>query len=217
MINLKEKMKKFERINIYPVVTQKFCNGKKSLDILKELVDAGIKIVQLREKEMSKRELFNLGEQYRKITEDNDILLIIDDHIDIAMAVSADGVHLGQNDFPFEKVRDIDQHLIVGVSTHNLDEILQAQKFGISYINVGPIFPTKTKDVVSSSVGLENLKKWLPQITIPFTVMGGIKKNNLASLYELGVYRTAMVTEITQSSDIKKTIQEMRNLKREFR
>lgn len=216
MINLKEKMKKFEEIDLYPVVTQKFCNGRKSLDILKELVDAGIKIVQLREKEMSKRELFNLGEQYRKITEDNDILLIIDDHIDIAMAVSADGVHLGQNDFPFEKVRDIDQHLIVGVSTHNLDEILQAQKFGISYINVGPIFPTKTKDVASSSVGLENLKKWLPQITIPFTVMGGIKKNNLVSLYELGVYRTAMVTEITQSSDIKKTIQEMRSLKREF-
>lgn len=217
-MNYKEKMQKFEKIDLYPVVTEKFCNGRKSLDILKELVDAGIKIVQLREKELSKRELFNLGEKYRKITEDNDMLLIIDDHIDIAMALSADGVHLGQNDFPFEKVRDINQNLIVGVSTHNLDEILRAQKFGISYINVGPIFPTKTKELVAiHPVGLENLKKWLPQIKIPFTVMGGIKKSNLVSLYELGIYRTAMVTEITQSSDIKKTIQEIRNLRREFR
>jgi len=215
-MSLVTKMKQFEKIDFYPVVTQKFCNGRKSLDILKELVDAGIKIVQLREKEMSKRELFNLGEKYRKITEDNDMLFIMNDHIDIAMAVSADGVHLGQKDFPFEKVRDIDQNLIVGVSTHNLDEILQAQKFGISYINVGPIFSTQTKEVGVPSVGLNNLAQWLPYIKIPFTVMGGIKKSNLVSLYELGVYRTAMVTEITQSSDIKKTIQEMRILRREF-
>lgn len=191
------------------MITEKFCN-RSSLDTLKALIDADIKIVQLREKEKSKKEIFHLAEQYRKLTRDHNILLIINDHLDIGVRIDADGVHLGQDDFPYTQARQLSKKIIIGVSTHNLEEIKEAQMNNASYINVGPIFPTQTKEAPMQVVGLKNLKNWLSSITIPFTVMGGIKEENISQLKHLGIQRFAMVTEITMADNIKEKIKALR-------
>ena len=187
---------------IYPVITEKFCLDRSSIDVLREIGKAGVKVVQLREKEMSKNTLYDLALKFRQITNEYDMKLIINDHLDIALATKADGVHLGQDDMPCAPARRIAPNLIIGISTHNLEEALQAQQDGASNINIGPIFPTKTKEIPMNFLGIDALIKIKEKINIPFTIMGGIKEDNIQQLIDAGARRIAMVTEITQADDI---------------
>jgi len=189
---------------LYAVITEKFCKGRSSEDVLKQVIAAGVKLVQLREKELSKKELYPLAKKFREITLKNQVTLIINDHLDIALAVKADGVHLGQDDLPCSVARKIAPHLICGVSTHNVSEALEAQAAGASYINIGPLFSTQTKETGIPPLGLETLIKIKEKINLPCSVMGGIKENNLDELLKIGAKRIAMVTEITQADDIAK-------------
>lgn len=204
-------------LGLYPVITEEFCKGRSSLDILNMVIEAGVKIVQLREKNMTKKELYELALKYREITKSKNVKLIINDHLDIALAVKADGVHLGQNDLPAEVARKIAPKMIIGVSTHNFDEIYKAQKAKASYINIGPIFPTNTKKSEISPLGLSYLKEAIKIVKIPFTVMGGINKENIISLLELGVKNIAMVTAITASENVTQTTKEFIELINKYR
>ncbi len=195
--------------NIYPVITGKFCKNNSPLETMKILAKTGIKIVQLREKEISKKELYNLAIEFRKITSSVGIALIINDHIDIALAVNADGVHLGQDDLPCSAARKIAPSMVIGISTHNLDEAKTAQENGASYINIGPIFSTSTKETKVSALGIEIIKHINKEISIPFTVMGGIKKHNVRDLLSAGATRFAMVTEITMADNIHGRVDEL--------
>jgi thiamine-phosphate pyrophosphorylase len=127
---------------------------------------------------------------------------MINDHLDVALGVDADGVHLGQDDFPLAEARRLAPELILGASTHGREEALQAVRNGADYYNIGPIFPTETKEGVSRFLGPEAIPKISKGISIPFTVMGGIKPDNLASLLAQGASKIAVVTALTQASDI---------------
>lgn len=196
---------------LYPVITENFCNGRSGLEVLKEVIKAGVKVVQLREKDMSKNQLYHLAREYRSITKKNQVMLIINDYLDIALAVEADGVHLGQDDLPVKIARKIAPHLTLGVSTHNLEEALKAQKEGATYLNIGPIFPTKTKEIKVKPLGIAALQSIKKELKIPFTVMGGIKENNLKEVVKAGAKRIAMVTEITEAPVI---LEKIKNLQR---
>ncbi len=191
---------------LYPVITEKFCKGRSSLDVLQEVINGGAKIVQLREKKISKRDFFELATKYKEITLKNQVKLIINDHIDIAIAIKADGVHLGQDDLPCQTARELSKELIIGISTHNENEIIEATKHGASYINIGPLFSTNTKETCSP-LGINYLKNI--KTSLPFSVMGGIKKHHLIELINLGVGTIAMVTEITEASNITEKVIEL--------
>ncbi len=191
---------------LYPVITEKFCKGRRSLDVLQEVIKGGTKIVQLREKKISKRDFFELATKYKEITLKNQVKLIINDHIDIAIAIKADGVHLGQDDLPCQAARELSKKLIIGISTHNENEIIEATKNGASYINIGPLFSTNTKETCFP-LGINYLKTI--KTALPFSVMGGIKKRHLFELINLGVNTIAMVTEITEASNIKEKVIEL--------
>lgn len=199
---------------LYPVITEEFCNGRKILDVLKAVIDGGVKIVQLRQKHSTKKDLYLLAVKYRKITEINNVKLIINDHLDIALAVNADGVHLGQDDLPCNAARKIAPDIIIGVSTHNQDEIFEAENSGATYVNIGPIFSTNTKAMQIKPLELDYLKK--AKINIPFSVMGGIKKENIIKVLENGARNIAMVTEITMADDIEKTTKELIKIINDF-
>jgi thiamine-phosphate pyrophosphorylase len=199
---------------IYPVITDEFCGGRSIIYVLRQVVEAGVKIVQLRQKNSTKKELYLLALEFRKITGYHGVKLIINDHLDIAIASGADGVHLGQDDLPCAAARALAPDIIIGVSTHNEKEIACAKRDGATYANIGPVFETNTKDLPMKPLGLEYVYRVSPKIGMPFTVMGGIKKENIASLAWCGAAAIAMVTEITAAPDIKKRIEELNDILR---
>ena len=211
-MNRIEKTERFRNIDIYPVISSEFCAGRNPADVLKAIADGGAKIVQMREKNISDRNLFQLGEEFRKITLQYKMLLIIDDRIDVAAAINADGVHLGQDDLPLEAARTVSDNLIVGISTHSLEEALEAQSAGADYINIGPIFATQTKKLSYPALGPETISAIAPSLKIPFSVMGGIKARHIPELCRSGATRIAMVTEITEAEDITDKVKELRKL-----
>ncbi len=115
--------------------------------------NGGARIVQLREKDLCERDFFRLAEKFRERTAKAGMLLIINDRVDVAIAVGADGVHLGQEDFPVPAALKIAPDLLIGASSHNLEEALRAQDEGADYVNIGPIFPTGTKEGVKHFLG----------------------------------------------------------------
>ncbi len=209
---LEERQKAFDGRDLYPVVSSEFCNGRDPVTVLKAIAEGGATLVQLREKKLAKREYYELARIYREITAAHRMLLIINDHIDIALAVGADGVHLGQDDLPLAAARKIAGELLIGISTHNPEEAADAVRDGAGYINVGPIFPTGTKAVNCGPVGVEMLRKIAPGLPIPFSIMGGIKAKHIPELLAAGAKRIAMVTEITQAEDIRRQTEYLRSL-----
>lgn len=206
----------FDRIDLYPVTDQALSLGRSDLEVLEGLIAGGAGIVQLREKHLSPKEYFQTAQAFRKRTSQAGMLLIINDHLDVALACGADGVHLGQDDLPLETARRIAPKLIIGVSTHNLEEALKAQEQGADYVNIGPIFATKTKEVSMAPLGPEMIKKISPRLHIPFTVMGGISESNIGQVLEAGARKIAVVTAVTKSKEISRTVKDLRKLIMEY-
>ena len=197
----KERVEAFKKASVYPVVTTDFCAGRNPLDVVRSILEGGAKVVQVREKTMCDRDDLNLLKEARKLTDEFGALLIADDRLDAALLADADGVHLGQDDLPCAEARKLAPQLFIGVSTHNRDELLAAQRDGCSYLNIGPIFPTGTKSLPMNPLGLETLSELAPQVKVPFSVMGGIKFSHLKTLRSHGCLHIAAVTAFTQAEN----------------
>jgi thiamine-phosphate pyrophosphorylase len=193
---------KFREVDLYPVTCERLSAGRSNFDLLGAAIRGGAKIIQLREKELATGELYGMALAFRKITADAGMLLIINDRIDIALAAGADGVHLGQEDLPLSAARRIAPELLIGISTHSREEALQAQNGGADYVNIGPIFPTRTKEGVSRFLSPEAIPGIAAGLEIPFTVMGGINGANIGKVVGRGARRIAVVTAITMADDM---------------
>ena len=196
-----ERMRRFETAGLYLVTSQTLSAGRSTLDIIKMALDAGVQLIQLREKDIAVRELAILAEKARAITAQYNALLLINDRIDVALATGADGVHLGQEDLPVQHARRIAPDMIIGASTHSEEEALRAQEEDASYINIGPLFPTGTTKVAIAPLGIEGLKMISAVARIPFTVMGGIKAEHIPELLDSGARTIALVTAVTAAPD----------------
>ena len=212
MHTLSERIETFKSSDLYPVVSSEFCNGRDVCDIVAAIASAGAKIVQIREKNISDCAMFELVKKCKLITDRYQMLLIVDDRLDIAMAAGADGVHLGQEDFPLTAARKLAPDMFFGVSTHNAEEIRKALADGCSYLNIGPLFPTRTKSVACGALGLEKIEELKALVTCPFSVMGGIKEHHLPLLCSKGFKHIAMVTEITQAPDVETKVKQLRRI-----
>ena len=210
MRTFKERLDLFNNSDIYPVVSSEFCNNRDVCDIVADIACAGAKIIQLREKNLSDCAMFELVQKCKEITDRYPMLLIVDDRVDIAMAAGADGVHLGQDDFPLTAAKKLAPDMFFGVSTHNAEEIRKALADGCSYLNIGPMFPTQTKSVACGALGLETIENLKELVTCPFSVMGGIKEHHLELLCSKGFRHIAMVTEITRAPDVEAKVRQLR-------
>jgi thiamine-phosphate pyrophosphorylase len=204
----------FAEADLYPVTSAPFSRGRRTPEIVEAVVAAGCRVVQLREKQISKREYFRLAQQVRALVP-RDVLLICNDHLDVALAVDADGVHLGNNDLPLEAARELAPHLLIGASTHSLQQALTAQELGADYVNIGPIFSTATK-ASGRFLGPEAIGRIGPRLEIPFTVMGGIKGSNIEQVLQQGARRIAVVTAVTDQPDPRAAAEGLRRRIREF-
>lgn len=195
------RMARFADCGLYVVITEAFCGGRPAVEVLRACLDAGVRLVQFREKELDALALCRRAEVFRSLTADAGALLIVDDRVDVALAVDADGVHLGQRDLPIAAARRIAPGLILGASSHDLAEAQAAQAAGASYVNIGPIYATQTKQVASGALGPEAIDAIAPSLTIPFTCMGGLKAHNIAPLLARGARHIAVVTAVTAAED----------------
>ena len=211
-MNRVKRLKLLNNIDLYPVTCQALSNGRTNLEVLDAVLAGGAKIIQLREKDRTKKDLYHLAVIFRKKTQACNALLVINDHIDIALAVDADGVHLGQKDLPVNAARKIAPDLIIGASSHDLTQALQAEKDGADYINIGPVFPTKTKKNAPEFIGTNAIKTIGPKLNKPFTVMGGINQTNIHEVLKAGARRVAMVTGITRAENITERVQALRKI-----
>lgn len=212
MRTLTERLELFKGSDLYPVVSSEFCNGRNPTEVVAAIAAGGAKIVQIREKNLSDKLLLELIKKCKPIIDRHNMLLIVDDRVDIAIAAGADGVHLGQDDFPLIEAKKLAPNLLFGISTHNEDEIKTALADGCSYLNIGPMFPTRTKSVACGALGLEKVEALKELVSCPFSVMGGIKEHHLELLCSKGFRHIAMVTEITQAPDIKVRVQQLRQI-----
>lgn len=149
------------------------------------ILESGIRWVQYRDKDKTRREVFFEALRLREITRKFNACLIINDYADIALAVDADGVHLGQDDMPLREARSIMGNRIIGISTHSVQEALKAEREGADYIGFGAIFPTATKDV-GTPKGVGGLREVKNAVTIPVIAIGGIRPDNVLSVFETG-------------------------------
>lgn len=210
-MNLEERMVRFDETDLYVVITEAFCAERTATEVLDAVLAAGVRVVQLREKEVDDRELYERARAFRQRTRDAGALLIVDDRLDLALAAGADGVHLGRADLPVAAARFIAPDLIVGASSHNLHEALAAQQAGASYVNIGPIFPTHTKLNTRDAIGPNMIDAIKPRLTIPFTTMGGIKLHNIDEVLRRGARHVAVVTAVTEADDVARAASELRH------
>lgn len=203
------RMERFRKAGLYLVTSQELSRGRSTLEIVRATLAGGIRLIQLREKSIPVRQFISLAEEVRALTRKAGALLIINDRLDIALAVKADGVHLGQDDLPVGYARKIAPDLIIGVSTHSVAEALAAQKAGASYVNIGPLFPTKTKKWNRKYLGIKKMKLIASKIKIPFTVMGGIKAEHIPDLIKAGAETIAVVTAITAADNPRQAAEEL--------
>lgn len=172
---------------------------------VEEAILGGVTFVQLREKNLDKAEFFELSKKIKKITDKYKIPYVINDNVDIAVEIDADGVHIGQDDANLITTRKrLGENKIIGVSVQNLEQALLAEKNGADYIGVGAIFTTSTK-LDAKSVSIETLKEICATVSIPVVAIGGINKNNIELLKGTGVSGVAVVSAIFAAKDIKTT------------
>jgi thiamine-phosphate pyrophosphorylase len=175
------------------------------------VIDGGADAIQLREKTISDDEFISLAGEIRDIATKSGTLLIINDRLNVARELNADGVHLGQNDMNVSEARRIlGNEKIIGVSTHNIIQARQAQKDGADYIAIGPVYPTTTKNY-EPSIGLEVIQEISREISIPFLAIGAITLDNLDEVLNAGASRVAVCSAIINSKDILSTTKEFKN------
>jgi thiamine-phosphate pyrophosphorylase len=165
----------------------------------------GVRAVQVREKDLPVRELLAIAQELRRITRESNAKLFINDRVDVAVAVEADGVHLGHQSMPSEAVRKIvGKKMLIGVSTHSLAEAVNAEEAGADFITLGPIFVTPSKMQYGEPIGVKSIGIVKKHIRIPVFGLGGIKNANIAQIMQAGADGIAMISAIIAADDIQR-------------
>jgi thiamine-phosphate pyrophosphorylase len=186
---------------LYAITGENYHPGRTVEAVMEAALKGGAEFVQLRDKRASKRELLEKAKMLRELTWRYGVPFVVNDHPDIALAVDADGVHLGQDDLPLSVARDVlGPDRIVGISTHSIEQARQAEKEGADYIGVGPVFPTGTKPG-RTAVTTSYVRQAAKEIRIPFVAIGGITPANAGEVIAAGARRLCAVSTIVGSSD----------------
>ena len=192
--------------NFYLITDRNHTKGRDLLWLLEEALDAGVKAIQLREKDLAGRDLFLLAERVSRLCQDYHSSLFVNDRLDIALAVNAAGVQLGNASVPIRLARQLlGTQKMIGVSTHSLNEAFEAQQQGADFVLFGPVYFTPSKATYGAPQGLNKLKEIVEKILLPVYAIGGINLENILNLRSLGVSRVALISAIMSSDAPKKS------------
>jgi thiamine-phosphate pyrophosphorylase len=186
--------------NFYLITDRTQTKGRDLLWLLEQALDAGVKAIQLREKDLGDRDLFLLAEKVSNLCQSYRSALFVNERIDIALAVNAAGVQLGHASVPVALARQLlGAQKMIGLSTHSLGEALAAQQQGADFVLFGPVYFTPSKATYGAPQGLNKLKEVVEKISLPVYAIGGIKPENISDLRRMGVSRVALISAIMSS------------------
>lgn len=201
----------FEKPTLYVITDEKLLKDN-LIDAVKQAIEGGADIIQYRAKHKDTKDMYEEAIQLKKICDYYRKPLIINDRIDIALAINADGVHIGQEDMPVEVARRIlGFDKIIGLSTKNLNQVEEANKLPIDYIGFGSIFPTSTKEDAKVA-GLEQLKKAMEISLVPIVAIGGINAENIEDVIDTGCENIAVVSAVFKDKNIKQNSKRLKEL-----
>lgn len=193
----------FELPNLYPI-TDRRLSGLSHAEQVARLIEGGASFIQLREKHLSPREFYREAEEALKVARGRGVRLVINDRADIALALGADGVHLGQDDMPPEAARSLlGEDAIIGLSTHSIEGAIAATHLPVTYVAIGPVFATSSKENPDPVVGLDGVRRVRDAFghTLPLVAIGGITRDNARSVLDAGADSVAVIGALLVPSD----------------
>lgn len=194
---------------LYAIVDTAQTGGRPLVSVIDAMLAGGVSVLQLRVKDRPADEFLRLALTTRERTTRAGCLFIVNDRVDIALAARADGVHLGQDDLPLEAARPLVGEMLIGISTHSLEQAEAAERGGADYIGFGPMFPTRTKETGYGSRGVAMLESVRRRVGIPIVAIGGITAENVARTWNSGADAAAMISYLTQSDDVTARVKEV--------
>ncbi|MCS6889240.1 MAG: thiamine phosphate synthase [Chloroflexus sp.] len=204
--------------SLYVVTDAGLARGRSHLAVIEAAIAGGATVVQYREKAASTRQMIAEAQALRELTRRAGVPLIVNDRLDVALAIDADGVHVGQDDMPAALARRlIGPDKILGVSAANLAEAMQAAQDGADYLGVGPIFATPTKPDAAPPIGMEGLRAICRQVALPIVAIGGINAANAVDAIRAGAHGVAVVSAVVAAEDVAAAASQLRAMVAEAR
>ena len=205
--------------SLYLVTDRGLARGRSTVEVVKAAVSGGVTCIQLREKDCSTLEFIEQARAIKNFLEEREVPLIINDRLDVALAVGADGVHLGQKDMPLEMSRKIaGSSMLIGISAESVQDAIEAENGGADYLGVSPIYATPTKTDTAPPLGIQGLREIKNRVKIPLVGIGGLNNSNAAEVIRNGADGVAVVSAIVAAEDpetaamnLKQIINEARN------
>lgn len=205
-----------KELQLYAITDRHWLNGRSLYEVVKESLDGGVTFLQLREKQLDENHFLEEAKKLQGLCSEYNVPFIINDNVEIALAINADGVHIGQSDMEMKEAREkLGPDKIIGVSAHTKEEALLAQAQGADYLGVGAVFPTSSKDD-AESVSYETLKEICDVVSIPVVAIGGITKDNLHQLSGSGISGISVISAIYAQPDIKEAARELKQCVQEI-
>ena len=202
--------------SLYLVTDRGLARGRTTLEIIKAAVCGGTTIVQLREKDCSTRDFIEQALTVKKFLKARGVPLLINDRVDVAQAIAADGVHLGQTDMPLEIAKKIlGDSMIIGISAESLEDAIEAERGGADYLGISPIYATPTKTDTASPLGLKGLREIRNAVKLPLVGIGGLNKDNAAEVIRHGADGVAVVSAIVAADDPAAAAEELKQVIKE--
>lgn len=200
-------------LSLYLVTDRSLARGRPLDEIVRRAIAGGVTAVQLREKEAPTGEFYQLARSVRKITGETGVTFMINDRLDVALAVDADGVHVGQDDLPAKLARRLlGPDRILGVTAADEEQAILAEKAGADYIGCNAVFATPTKTDTGTPIGVEGLRDLVASIEVPVVAIGGIKASNAEEVMAAGVAGIAVVSAIVSAEDPERAARELRDI-----
>lgn len=195
---------------LYAVTDRHWLNGRTLYSVVKESLDGGVTFLQLREKELDEVHFLEEAKELHQLCREYQVPFIVNDNVDIAIAMDADGVHVGQSDMEAGDVRaKLGSDKIIGVSAQTVEQAILAEKHGADYLGVGAVFPTGSKDD-ADDVSYETLKAICEAVSIPVIAIGGITQENVKELAGSGICGIAVISAIYAQKDIRKASEDLK-------
>jgi thiamine-phosphate pyrophosphorylase len=210
-MNKEEHMHHILEDPVYAIMGEELSLGRKNVDVARQLIAAGVQIIQYREKHKTWRKKFAEASVIAKLCRDAGVTFIMNDSPDLAIACGASGIHVGQDDAPVPFVRRLaGDDMVIGVSTNTIEDLQGAVTDGADYVGFGPMFPTQSKKDANEVVTEETIAYTLQNYPLPVVTIGGISLDNIGGLYQRGYRSFAMISAIISQPDIAKAVQLLR-------
>lgn len=189
--------------SLYVLTDEALSKGKSHLELARLAVEGGADAIQLRDKHMESRQLYETALEISKICRQHDAVFIVNDRVDVALAAKADGVHVGQSDIPAAALRKfVPSDFIIGVSAGTAEEALKAERDGADYVALSPIFDTSSKDDAGHGKGIAELRKMKKTVSVPVLAIGGINENNIKEVISAGADGVAVISAVVSQEDV---------------